>query len=89
MALGELIAGGTPDEVRTALDALLIAKAQASELGEGPRQPVLDGFIEAQLQWARDSGALTPRPANPSFAAATDALFLQALGLDGSDARLS
>jgi predicted nucleotidyltransferase len=83
MALGELLDGGAaPAKVVAILGELLREKAQASELGEGPRIPVLDAFIEDQLAWACDSGALAPRPADATFTAALDGVFRDAVGLD-------
>jgi predicted nucleotidyltransferase len=74
-----LAAGCAPREIRGLLDDLLVAKAQSHELGQGPRIPELDAFIEAMRDWARNAGAMAPHKADPAFMAAADAIFLQAL----------
>ncbi len=69
MACVELPAGFA-DEI----EVLLRLKAQASEVGEGPRIAVLDRFIADQLEWAETVGTATFTP-GPDLTVAADALF--------------
>jgi hypothetical protein len=80
MALQALLdADCAPPPVRAMLDPLLAEKARSHELGEGPRIPALDAFIEAERDWAKGAGGLTPHQPDPGFLAAGDTIFLQAL----------
>lgn len=55
MNFQELV-GGTDlsAKLTAALSDLLIAKSQSKEIGEAPRVPVIDEFIVAEFDWARD-----------------------------------
>jgi len=54
--------------------ALIRLKAQASEIGEGPRIAVLDHFIVDQFAWA-DNASLTSQAPGRELVAEADALF--------------
>lgn len=76
MALPELIAGGAlPGRLSPTVERLLVAKRQASELGEGPRLADLDAFIEGQLDWARAELARRRDTRHPGLLEAADNLF--------------
>ena len=76
MALPQLLAGGgVPVLVMTEIDRLLAEKLRTHEMGDGPRIPLLDAFIEDAQAWAVNSGALRPEPLSPDFITATDAVF--------------
>jgi hypothetical protein len=79
MALADLRANDLPAPVSKALDDLLAAKTSSNELGQGTRIAVLDDFVADQEAWVMASGALNPRPEDPAFIAATDALFRTAV----------
>lgn len=80
MSLPDLLAADiAPAALRAEIDRLLVLKDRTSEVGAGPRVAVLDAFIEAQLDWARETDALRAPRLNPAFAAATDQAFLDAL----------
>ena len=82
MALPDLLDGGcVPPHVRAVLDPMLTAKIQSKELGEGPRIPILDEYIEEMEGWARDTGLIRPHRPTAEFLAATDDLFILAVGL--------
>ena len=54
MNFQELVAGtDLSAELIAALADLLIAKSRSKEIGEAPRVPVIDEFIEAEFDWAR------------------------------------
>jgi predicted nucleotidyltransferase len=50
-----------PAPVRDEIDQLLEAKARASELGLAPRNVVIEGFVQAQLDWAGTAILSTPK----------------------------
>jgi hypothetical protein len=80
MHLQALLDGGcAPQEIRGLLSELLAAKATSHELGEGPRIPELDRFIEAMRDWAKAEGGLVPHPLDPGFTPAADTIFREAL----------
>ncbi len=75
MDLPSLLAGVTPPETALhALETLRAMKSEASELGEGPRIPALDAYIQSEAAWAM-ANKHTARPENSELAAQTDALF--------------
>ncbi len=75
MNLGELRAGlDLPAALSDFLDELLARKARTRELGDGPRLPLLDHLIEAEI--AAAEATLTELSAPPpDLCAAADALF--------------
>jgi predicted nucleotidyltransferase len=76
MALPELVEGDWLEtDVRAAIDSLLDAKSGTKELGEGPRLPVLDRFIEGQIGWGQRSGLLNGPGPTEEFDEAADRLF--------------
>ncbi|TXL74838.1 nucleotidyltransferase domain-containing protein [Vineibacter terrae] len=75
MDLPGLRAGARLDpEVSQAIDHLLALKAQAHELGTGPRVPCLDDFIRAEIDAAERWLATQPAADRPDLAAADAAL---------------
>ncbi|ABI64465.1 MULTISPECIES: nucleotidyltransferase domain-containing protein [Maricaulis] len=55
MNFQELLAGiDVSAELTDALNELLIAKSQSKEVGLAPRVGVIDAFIEAEFDWARE-----------------------------------
>jgi len=70
-----LLAGVGVDKTLTAeLEALLIAKREAKEIGLAPRVPVIDEFVEAEFDWAREAGKTLKADRKPLRPRA-DALF--------------
>lgn len=56
MNFQELLAGiDVSAELTAALNELLIAKSQSKEIGLAPRVAVIDDFIEAEFDWAREA----------------------------------
>lgn len=56
MNFQELLAGiDVSDELTSALNELLIAKSRSKEVGLAPRVAVIDAFIEAEFDWAREA----------------------------------
>lgn len=49
-----------PASLRTAINALLAAKAASSEMGEGSRIPVIDAFVEMEFSLAEASRPSAP-----------------------------
>ena len=42
-----------PKEVLKTIHELLKQKAQTSEMGKGPKIPILENYIQGQLEWAQ------------------------------------
>ncbi len=75
MALSDLMAQVTlPGGFREAIDELLVRKAEASEVGEGPRIGVLDAYVAAQFAWAMEQPRVMLED-RPDLVAEADALF--------------
>ena len=75
MDLPSLLAGITPPETALhALETLRAMKSETSELGEGPRIPALDAYIQTEAASAI-ANKPAARPENSELAAQTDALF--------------
>ena len=56
MNFQELLSGiDLNDELTKALNALLLAKSRSKEIGKAPRVDIIDKFIEAEFDWARDA----------------------------------
>jgi uncharacterized protein len=74
MNFQELLTGIDLSEPLTnALETLLIAKSRSKELGLAPRVPVIDEFVEAEFEAARN--ARQSSPDQPDLRADADALF--------------
>lgn len=81
MTLPALMSTNTiPDEVRSIITRLEHQKATMGELGHGPRLPILDKFIEAQIVWVQDQG-MDRIPVSDSFVQEANSLLLEALGV--------
>lgn len=77
MRLQDLMAGvDLPAGFADEMTGLLARKAQTSEVGEGPRIPVLDFYIETQMTWAQSVPVGEARP-TPELRAEADDLFRQ------------
>lgn len=75
MALPDLLAGvEIPRDIRDGIDALLVRKSEVSELGKGPRVPMLNAFIEAEMQRAAEHAKNNPSAA-PDIREEAEALF--------------
>lgn len=75
MALPELLAGvEIAQDIRDEIDALLVRKSQASELGKGPRVPALNAFIEQEMQRAAEHAKNNPSAA-PDIREEAETLF--------------
>jgi len=60
--------------ISRAIDDLLVLKARAHELGNGPRVPVLDGFIREEIAETDHWLATQPSADNPDLVAADETL---------------
>lgn len=60
MALPDLMAVELKESLRAAIEDLLAAKAKTCELGEGPRIPVIDEFVDQML--STDDGPPETKP---------------------------
>ncbi len=67
-----------PTALRAAIDGLLVAKAAASEMGEGRRIPVIDAFVEKEFALAEANRPGTP-VIEPGLADQAHRLFLGAV----------
>jgi predicted nucleotidyltransferase len=75
MSVPQLRAGlNLPSELSDFFDHLIAQKAVTKELGSGPRNALLDRFIEQEIQLARSSAG-TPPPVHPSLIDDANALF--------------
>lgn len=80
MDLPTLLAGVQfPAELRGAIDALLDAKAVSHEMGESAPIPVINAFIEAEIETAGDSQD-SSSSSDPDLARQAEMLFRRLLG---------
>ncbi|MBL8549550.1 MAG: nucleotidyltransferase domain-containing protein [Hyphomonadaceae bacterium] len=63
-----------PRETFQALEALRVAKRDASEIGEGARIPALDAYVRAQAEWGLSVKGKAPKP-EKQLLEETDAFF--------------
>lgn len=81
-----LLAGlSLPADLSEAIHTLVAMKSARDELGEGPRVPVIDAFLDQEFRLVQE-GAVQAPPASPEFHEASEALF-RALVLGISRAR--
>jgi predicted nucleotidyltransferase len=71
--------------VRAAIERLLVAKASATELGEGPRIPEINEFCEQQIARLEAAAAEVPAGERPGLTE-VDGFFREALALLWSNA---
>ena len=75
MNFQELIAGvDLPDDLTTELEQLLVKKSRSKELGEGPRIPCIDAFMQSEFAWARETTS-ERQPPKKRLRDEADALF--------------
>jgi predicted nucleotidyltransferase len=75
MSLPELRAGlNLPDELSTFFDRLVAQKAVTKELDNGPRNALLDCFIEQEIALAREKAG-EPSPTHPSLIDEANTIF--------------
>ena len=56
MNFQELLSGiDLNDELTSALNDLLLAKSRSKEIGKAPRVAIIDTFIQAEFDWAREA----------------------------------
>lgn len=78
MALPDLLAGvEIPAAVRAAIDDLLAQKGVTAELGDGPRVPVIDAFVEQAIDGQTEPPLKEP---TQSLVWRADALFREIVG---------
>jgi hypothetical protein len=75
-----LAAAGVPDRVARGLDALITEKREGVELGEGPRDPVLDDWVAAKLAEV-EPGSVSDAARQGDGTPAAEAFFRHAIGL--------
>lgn len=82
MNFQELMAGvDVPPPVTSEIDRLLEIKTNSAELGIGPRITVLEDFLTAQIDWAKDQPNIPPdMDAHKAARARADDLFREIIG---------
>lgn len=81
MTLPDLMSRDTMSwDVRSIVQSLLEQKATMGEFGTGDRIPVIDRFIEEQINWVKEN-KLDKVPLNAQFLKETNHLLLEALGI--------
>ncbi|MCH9806650.1 MAG: nucleotidyltransferase domain-containing protein [Alphaproteobacteria bacterium] len=72
-------------DLSVGLGKLLIHKSQSKEIGEASRIPVIDEFLKAEFDWAREATSQR-QPPKPQLRAEADDLFRAIVGAGDADA---